>query len=166
MSNGPIPWNTLGFSSALLYPLPFLVIACMNTGPSNSFATSSVSQSSFMLWPSTGPKYLNPSSSNMIPSIIAYLTVFLRCCRPVTMPSPISGTLETFFFILAFIAMYLREPLSFLKYFDIPPVLWDIDIPLSFSITIIFVSRVPALFSASNASPPVIAPSPMTETTL
>jgi hypothetical protein len=41
-----------------------------------------------------------------------------------------------------------------------------IDMPLSLSTTTIGVPRPPAWWIASNATPPVIAPSPMTATTL
>ena len=45
------------------------------------------------------------------------------------------------------------------------PTLASIDISLSLRMTISFVPRSPALLSASNDSPPVSAPSPMTAMT-
>ena len=53
----------------------------------------------------------------------------------------------------------------FVKYVFSAPTLGLIDISLSFKTTIMGVFKAPALFSASNASPPVIDPSPITETT-
>ena len=48
----------------------------------------------------------------------------------------------------------------------IAPTFGEIDIPLSLSTITIGVCRPPALWSASNATPPVSAPSPITATTL
>jgi hypothetical protein len=53
-----------------------------------------------------------------------------------------------------------------LKYRDSAPTFGAIDIPLSLRTTTIGVPRPPAWWIASNATPPVIAPSPMTATTL
>ena len=47
-----------------------------------------------------------------------------------------------------------------------PPTFLSIDISLSFKIIIIFLFRYPKWFIASKAIPPVIEPSPITETTL
>ena len=54
-SNGPMPWNLLGFFSAGMKPLPFFVITWMNTGRYCSFAASRTSVRASMSWPSTGP---------------------------------------------------------------------------------------------------------------
>ena len=51
------------------------------------------------------------------------------------------------------------------KYLAIEPTFLDIDILLSFNITIKFLFDLPALFSPSYASPPVRAPSPITAIT-
>ena len=52
------------------------------------------------------------------------------------------------------------------KYSDKAPTFGAIDISLSFKITIILRLEIPALLSPSKASPPVIAPSPITAITL
>ncbi len=52
-----------------------------------------------------------------------------------------------------------------MKYRESAPTFGAIDIPLSFSTTTIGVPRPPAWWIASNATPPVIAPSPMTAST-
>ena len=51
-------------------------------------------------------------------------------------------------------------------YRDSAPTFGEIDMPLSFRMTTIGVPRPPAWETASNATPPVIEPSPMTATTL
>ena len=62
--------------------------------------------------------------------------------------------------------LYVGFDISLVKYLLIAPTLGLIDISLSFKITVICLPKCPALFIASNAKPPVIAPSPITETTL
>ena len=52
-----------------------------------------------------------------------------------------------------------------LKLRESAPTFGAIDIPLSFSTTTIGVPSPPAWWTASNATPPVIAPSPTTATT-
>ena len=52
-----------------------------------------------------------------------------------------------------------------LNWRDIAPTLGAIDIPLSLSTTTIGVPSPPAWWTASNATPPVSAPSPTTATT-
>ena len=54
-SNGPIPWNLLGFFSAGIKPLPFFVITWIKTGLCCSFADCSTVVMASMSWPSTGP---------------------------------------------------------------------------------------------------------------
>ena len=51
-------------------------------------------------------------------------------------------------------------------YRDNAPTFGEIDMPLSFKMTTIGVPSPPACDTASNATPPVIEPSPMTATTL
>ena len=55
--------------------------------------------------------------------------------------------------------------LILLKYRDSAPTLGAIDMPLSFSTTTSGVPKPPAWPIASNATPPVMAPSPITATT-
>ncbi len=52
-----------------------------------------------------------------------------------------------------------------LRWRESAPTFGAIDIPLSFSTTTIGVPSPPAWWTASNATPPVIAPSPTTATT-
>ena len=52
------------------------------------------------------------------------------------------------------------------KYSDNAPTFCEIDISLSFKMTISLRLDIPALFNPSNASPPVRAPSPIIAITL
>ena len=58
--------------------------------------------------------------------------------------------------------VYSLFVLNLLKSILTPPTFLDILISLSFKITVSFVSLLPASFNASNAIPPVSAPSPIT----
>ena len=57
-----------------------LVTACTITGPPNSLARRSAASSAPRSWPSTGPKYLRPRSSNIICGLIASLMPRLAAC--------------------------------------------------------------------------------------
>ena len=91
ISKGPVAWNLSGFSSAVLYPLPFFVITCNNTGPSNSLLILSILSSSSSLCPSTGPKYLNPISSKNIFGITSCFILPFTFCTILTIGLPITG---------------------------------------------------------------------------
>ena len=60
---------------------------------------------------------------------------------------------------------YIFLALSLLKSIFIPPMFLDILISLSFKTTITLVLELPIWFNASNAIPPVRAPSPITAIT-
>ena len=57
--------------------------------------------------------------------------------------------------------LYVGLEINLVKYLLIAPTLGLIDISLSFKITVNCLPRCPALLMASNANPPVIAPSPI-----
>ncbi len=66
-SNTPTPWNVPASVSAGAYPLPLRVMTCSRVGPSKRLRSLSVSSSTSRSWPSMGPKYLKPISSNSKP---------------------------------------------------------------------------------------------------
>ena len=68
--------------------------------------------------------------------------------------------------MLSFRSRYLASVRIEFRYVDTPPTFSEMDILLSFKITIKLVSRCAALFSASYAIPPVREPSPITDTTV
>ena len=165
MSKGPVAWNLSGFSSAILYPFPFLVKTCINTGPSNCLLIFSILSNSSISWPSTGPKYLNPISSKNILGIINCLILLFILCIILTIGFPTTGILLTSFFIETFDLVYVLFVLNLLSNILTPPIFLDILISLSFNITVNLVLLHPASFNASKAIPPVKAPSPITANT-
>ena len=155
-----------GFSSAILYPFPFLVKTCNNTGPSNSFVIFNILSSSASLCPSTGPKYLKPISSKNIFGIINCFIPLFIFWTIFTIGFPITGI-----FLITLLAeildfVYVFLVLNLLKNIFKPPIFFEILISLSFKITVILVLLYPASFNASSAIPPVKAPSPITAITL
>ena len=65
-STGPTAWKRSASSlTAGAKPRPFSVMAWTITGPPNSFAALRIFSIASISWPSTGPKYFNPRSSNI-----------------------------------------------------------------------------------------------------
>ena len=96
ISKGPVPWNSLGRSSAGAYPFPFFVTTWISTGPSSFFAAVSIGISASILCPSTGPKYLIPRCSNMDSGITRYLTPTLTRSMASKRSAPLSSPLSQF----------------------------------------------------------------------
>ena len=163
LSKGDIPWNGVGLSSAGLYPFPFWVITWTKIGPLICFTFSRVFSRSNMLCPSIVPTYVKPSSSNITPGAnkpLIYSSSFLAIFAP---DSPNIVLSISFNFCLGFWKTWLV--IILLKYVYIAPTLGEIDIWLSFRITInLEGSSHPAWFKPSKASPAVIAPSPIIAT--
>ena len=93
---------------------------------------------------------MKPNSSNRIPlPINVYFRSFLKTASPFATVSPTLGSLPILYFTKFFALKYPFEVLMLPRYFDILPVLGEIDIPLSFKITITFEWLSPILFRAS-----------------
>ena len=78
----PTAWNFSASSSiAGAYPRPFSVIVCTKIGPPNSFALRRAFSMASMSWPSNGPRYFNPKSSNIPCGATMSLIPFFIPCR-------------------------------------------------------------------------------------
>ena len=154
-------------SSAGAKPLPFTVAMCTTTGRCAASASRSATRSARTSWPSITPMYAQSSSSHQRPGAQNAFSDSFSCGpsfsnaaptapgRRVRPPSTPSRACQSFGF---------RR--TRLKYRESAPTFGAIDIPLSLSTTTIGVPSPPAWPIASNATPPVIAPSPITATTL
>ena len=118
-----------------------------------------------MLCPSIGPKYLKPISSKYIPGIINCFIASLVLLTKLATGLPIIGIPLIIFFHLSLDLLYFFLLLNLVNNSLIPPIFLEILISLSFKITIKLVLDEPAWFRASNAIPPVKAPSPITAIT-
>ena len=164
-SKGETPWNLFGFFSANSYPFPFWVIVWIITGPFIDFALLNTSFISSISWPSIGPIYLIPIFSNNIGSTIKCFKLSFTLCKHWTTVFPASLWLSVLL-ISCLSLLYPGPTLSLFKWFDNAPTFLEIDIWLSFKTIIILVLLNPTSSSASNAIPPVNAPSPITAITL
>src|SRR5690606_40255339 len=88
------PCHFSRLASANANPLPFSVSTWITRGPLSERTCPSVWQSLSTSWPSIGPKYRKPSSSNSIPSLKRFLNdpSTLRAVFPTPSPN-ISPTL-------------------------------------------------------------------------
>ena len=153
-------------SSAGAKPLPLTVATCTTTGRSAASASLSASLSARTSWPSTTPIYAQSSSSHHRPGAqnalidsfswgpIRSKAAPIPPGRRVNPPSTPSRACHS-----------LGFSRTRLKYLESAPTFGAIDMPLSLSTTTIGVPRPPACPIASKATPPVIAPSPITATT-
>ncbi len=73
-------WSAWWFSAGA-NPLPLRVTAWTITGPPNALARTSADSSVGRSWPSTGPMYFRPRSSNMACGASASLMPRLAACR-------------------------------------------------------------------------------------
>ncbi len=132
-------------------PLPFSVITCTTRGPLSVFTISNACTIWAMLWPSIGPKYRKPSSSNSIPGDQRFLMlssiVFAKSTSfcPPTMWETDSIRPFTRSRMRTVIGLAMIEP----RYLLMAPTFGAIDIPLSFSTMMMSRPECPALFIAS-----------------
>ena len=140
-------------------------MVCIITGPFISLALLNISTIVGISWPSIGPIYFIPISSNNIEGTTNCLTLSFNFDNEwiTAFPTELLPKLEL---ISILSLLYPGSILNLLRYDDIPPTFGDIDIWLSFKTIIISVLLKPTSFNASMAIPPVKAPSPITATTL
>ena len=154
-------------SSAGAKPLPLTVAQWMTTGRSASKAVFSARRMACTSWPSITPRYAQSSSSHHRPGAQKALTDSLKRgpSRSNAAPMP-TGSFVSFSSTPSRASHSPGSSRTRFMYRDSAPTLGEIDMPLSFKMTTIGVPRPPAWETASNATPPVIEPSPMTATTL
>ncbi len=147
--------------------MPFSVRTWSTRGPLMVFMVLRVFTMPGKSWPSMGPKYRKPSSSNSMPGDQRFLTLSSTFLAKSTMRLPptnfdarlmICLTIPRIFTVMGDASM---EP----KYLLMAPTLGAMDMPLSFTTRMMSRSECPALFMPSYGMPHVSAPSPATATT-
>ena len=116
-----------------VYPFPFSVMTCTITGPLNLFATWSAFSIKSSSWPSTGPRYFKPKSSNKPCGAKTSLMPFFIPCKASNTGLPM-GDFSNVSFPQSRTFSYISLVLKAAKCVESPPIVGEYDLPLSLTI--------------------------------